>query len=174
MRVRRRDFDTAVATHGPKVYTLALYLLADPVEAEDVTQEVLVRLWRRGSEVAPERIRPWLLRVARNACIDSVRRRRGTRDAVADIASLDLTESSPNPECLAHASELGNRILRALKTLREPGRSVVVLREIQGMSYEEIGEVLTMSTNNVRVTLHRARRRLRNELKEVYDHVAAC
>ena len=75
-----------MATHGRKVYTLAVYLLANREEAEDVTQEVLIRLWRRGHEVVPEKIGPWL----------------------------------------------------------------------------------------VRVTLHRGRRRLREELKEVHDHVAAC
>ena len=175
MWMRRQDFDAAVATHGRKVYTLAVYLLANPEEAEDVTQEELVRLWRRGGDVAPEKIRPWLVQVTRNACIDSLRRRKdGSRVAVDDPAGLELQEPAPGPERLAHASQLGGRILQALDTLSEPGRSIVILREIQGLSYQEIGEALEMPMSSVRVTLHRGRRRLREELKEVHDHVAIC
>ena len=174
MWMRRQDFDAAVAVHGRKVYTLAVYLLANREEAEDVTQEVLVRLWRRGHEVLPEKIGPWLVRVTRNACIDAIRRRRdGTQVAIEDEAGIELHEPAPGPERLAHASQLGGRILLALDTLTEPGRSVVILREIQGLSYEEIGEALEMPLSSVRVTLHRGRRRLREELKEVHDHVAA-
>jgi RNA polymerase sigma-70 factor (ECF subfamily) len=175
MRMRRQDFDAAVATHGRKVHTLAVYLLANREEAEDVTQEVLVRLWRRGQEVMPEKIGPWLVRVTRNACIDTVRRRKGgTQVAIDDNAGIELHEPAPGPERLAHASQLGGKILSALDTLSEPGRSVVVLREIQGLSYREIGEALEIPLSSVRVILHRGRRRLREELKEVHDHVAAC
>jgi RNA polymerase sigma-70 factor (ECF subfamily) len=172
--MRRQDFDAAVAIHGRKVQTLAVYLLADREEAEDVTQEVLVRLWRRGHEVVPEKIGPWLVRVTRNACIDAVRRRkRRPQVAIDDEAGIELHEPAPGPERLAHAPQLGGSILQALETLTEPGRSVVILREIQGLSYQEIGEALEMPMSSVRVTLHRGRRRLREELEEVYDHVAA-
>jgi RNA polymerase sigma-70 factor (ECF subfamily) len=139
-----------------------------------VTQEVLVRLWRRGHEVLPEKIGPWLIRVTRNACIDVMRRRKGgSQVAIDDEAGIEIHEPAPGPERLAHASQLGGRILQALETLTEPGRSVVILREIQGLSYQEIGEALEMPMSSVRVTLHRGRRRLREELKEVHGHVAA-
>jgi len=175
MRMRRQDFDAAVATHGRKVHTLAVYLLANREEAEDVTQEVLIRLWRRGQDVVPEKIGPWLVRVTRNACIDFIRRRRGgSQVALDDGTGIELHEPAPGPERLAHASQLGGRILQALNVLTEPGRSVLILREIQGLTYEEIGDALEMPLSSVRVTLHRGRRRLREVLKEVHDHVAAC
>jgi len=175
MRMRRRDFNAAVAIHGRKVHTLAVYLLANREEAEDVTQEVLVRLWRRGHDVVPEKIGAWLVRVTRNACIDAIRRRKdGSQVAIDDGTGIELREPAPGPERLAHASQLGGRIVRALDALTEPGRSVVILREIQGLSYQEIGEALEMPMSSVRVTLHRGRRRLREELKEVHDHVAIC
>jgi RNA polymerase sigma factor (sigma-70 family) len=175
VRMRRQDFEAAVATHGRKVYTLAVYLLANREEAEDVTQEVLIRLWRRGHEVVPEKIGPWLVRVTRNACVDVMRRRKGgSQVAIDDESGIELHESAPGPERLARASQLGGTILQALDALAEPSRSIVILREIQGFSYREIGEALDMPMSNVRVTLHRGRRRLREELKEVHDHVAAC
>lgn len=175
MWMRRQDFDAAAATHGRKVYTLAVYLLANPEEAEDVTQEVLIRLWRSGHDVSPEKIRPWLVRVTRNACIDVIRRRKGGSPvAIDDGAGAELPEPAPGPERMAHASQLGRTILRALDVLSEPGRSVLILREIQGLSYQEISEALEMPMSSVRVILHRGRRRLRAELKEVHDHVAIC
>jgi len=175
VQMRQQDFDAALAVHGRKVYTLAVYLLANREEAEDVSQEVLVRLWRRGHEVLPEKLGPWLVRVTRNACIDAIRRRKGgSQVALDDGAGIELHEPAPGPEKLAHSSQLGRRIVQALDALTEPGRSVVILREIQGLSYQEIGEALEMPMSSVRVTLHRGRRRLREELKEVQDHVAAC
>ena len=176
MRMRREDFDAAVAKHARRVFTLAAYLLGDREEAEDVTQEVLIRLWRRGHEVDPERIGPWMLRVTRNAAIDTIRRRGVGVRAVMDPdgGSIDVPEDSPGPESLARSSQLGSRLLAALRALSEPHRSVVILREIQGLSYREIGEALEMPLNSVRVTLHRGRRRLREELKEVHHDVAVC
>lgn len=175
MWMRRQDFDAQVAAHGRKVFTLAVYLLANREEAEDVTQEVLIRLWRRGREVVPEKIGPWLVRVTRNACIDAIRSRKGgSQVAIDEPTGAELCEPAPGPERLAHAKQLGGRILQALNGLAEPGRSVVILREIQGLSYQEIGEALEMPMSSVRVTLHRGRRRLREELKGVRDHVAAC
>ena len=175
MRMRRDDFDAAVETHGRKVYTLAVYLLANREEAEDVTQEVLVKLWRRGQEVVPEKIGPWLVRVTRNACIDAVRRNRtGAQVALDDHVGNELSEPVPGPERLAHGAQLRGRIRQALETLSEPGRSVVILREIQGLTYQEIGDALEMPLSSVRVILHRGRRRLREVLREVHDHVAAC
>jgi RNA polymerase sigma-70 factor (ECF subfamily) len=125
--------------------------------------------------VLPEKIGPWLVRVTRNACIDAIRRRKdGGRVAIDDDSGVELLERTPGPENLAQASQLGGRIVRALATLSEPSRSVVILREIQGLSYKEIGEALEIPVSNVRVTLHRGRRRLREELREVRGHVAAC
>lgn len=176
MRMRRAVFDAAVAQHSRRVFTLAVYLLGDREEAEDVTQDVLIRLWRKGHQVAPERIGSWLVRVTRNACVDAMRRRgsgiRGVTESRQD-ALPEVASNFPGPETLAKSSQLGGRILTALTNLSEPHRSVVILREVQGLSYQEIGDALEMPVSNVRVTLHRGRRRLREELREVRNHVAA-
>jgi RNA polymerase sigma-70 factor (ECF subfamily) len=176
--MRREAFDEAVERHQRRVYTLASYLLGDSSDAEDVTQEVLIRLWKRGHEVDPNRLGPWLLRVTRNACID-LQRRRGSGPGVVSLVGdggtdLDPSETAPGPEVLARASELGTRIRQGLGSLSEPFRSVVILREIQGLTYQEIAEALEIPLSSVRASLHRGRRRLRDQLREVRDHVAAC
>jgi RNA polymerase sigma-70 factor (ECF subfamily) len=175
--MRQSVFDAAVAAHGTRVWTLAVYLLGDKTEAEDVVQEVLIRLWRHGAEVQEGRLRSWLMRVTRNACIDAVRRRRARVDGRRSKESCSLGHIEidvPGPERLAQSAELGDRIAVALERLQEPQRSVVVMREIQGMSYREIAEVMEMPLNSVRVALHRGRARLRLALEEVRDHVATA
>ena len=170
MGMERAAFETAVAEHGGKVFTLSVYLLRDP-------QEVLMRLWKHGSEVDPRKVGAWLLRVARNRCIDVIRAR-STRDskAVEDGRERleEVIDDRAGPEQRARASQLRDRIRDALDGLTEPSRSVVILREIQGLTYEEIGSALEMPLSSVRVTLHRARIRLRDALREEVDHAAVC
>lgn len=169
--------DAVVAEHQRRVFTLAVYLLGDREEAEDVTQEVLIQCWQRGHEVASERLGAWLLKVTRNRCIDRSRARR-TRRAHGMVAvgdrMLEAVDRDPGPEGRLRGAQLGDAIRRALAALAEPYRSVVILREIQGLSYTEIADALEMPLNTVRVTLHRARRKLRDELREEYDRAAVC
>lgn len=176
-RIPVEAVDAVVAEHQRRVFTLAVYLLGNREEAEDVTQEVLIQCWRRGHEVAPERLGAWLLKVTRNRCIDRARARR-TRRLNGMVAAgdrvLEAVDRGPGPEGLLRGAQLGDAIRRALSALAEPYRSVVILREIQGLSYGEIADALEMPLNTVRVTLHRARRRLRDELREEYDRAAVC
>lgn len=175
--MERTAFDSAVAEHGGRVFTLAVYLLNNREEAEDVTQEVLVRFWQRGPEVDPNRVGAWLMRVTRNRCIDALRTRKSARNASVMHDGARVLEMAvdarPGPERRARAAELGSIISHALAGLSEPYRSTVVLREIQGRTYDEIADILNMPLNTVRVNLHRARRMLRAALREEYDHAAA-
>jgi RNA polymerase sigma-70 factor (ECF subfamily) len=172
----RQRFEAAVERHQRRVFTLARYLLSDREEAEDVTQEVLIRMWRSGGRVAPERLEAWLLRVTRNACYDRLRSRRSaTRVFAVDPtseATVALEAEGPSPESVVGGSEIGRRLCAALAELREPAKSVVILREIQGLSYQQIADVLELPLSTVRVSLHRGRRRLRELLREVYRHVS--
>jgi RNA polymerase sigma-70 factor (ECF subfamily) len=170
------DFDRAVVRHQRRVFTLAAYLLSSRVEAEDVTQEVFVKLWNSGDSIPPERIGAWLLRVARNACFDQLRRWRWQRRRCPIAAPADrLAEAAseaPGPEVMTAASQLGRRLLEELGRLGEPQRSIIILRHVEGLSCREIGEVVEMTEGSVRVALHRARRRLRDRLREAHDNAA--
>jgi len=173
--MERNRFDSTVSRYSRRVFTFASYLLGDPAEAEDITQEVLIKLWKRGGEIDPDRLGAWLLTVTRNACTD-VLRRRGRTAKVIPIRPetqppADHPSPAPSPEIMAEGSQLGETILRALNELNEPARTVVILREIQGLSYREISDVTEINIDTVRVVLHRARRRLRNSLREVQLHV---
>ncbi len=170
------DFEHAARRWQRRIFTFAAYTLADAVEAEEVTQEVLVRLWRHPEMLRSDRLEAWLLRVARNLCVDRFRSLRSHSTVFDHQRSADdeaHVDAGPSPERAAAAAQLRHRIAVALSLLPEPQRSVVILREIHGLSYDDIAHALQISPANVKVSLHRGRRRLRERLEEVQDHVAA-
>lgn len=169
-----KRFRTLVDQHRHRVYTFAYYSLGNREEAEDVTQEVLIRLWKHREGVKEQTLPAWLSRVTKNACIDAIRRRRayGAR-VVASGEGEELIQGvshEPSPEAAAETSELRAQIQEALSRLSEPYRSVVILREIQDMKYEQISESLELPLNTVKSYLHRGRKMLRDELQGTLSH----
>lgn len=165
-------FDSAVEQHQRRIFSFAYYLLHNREEAEDVTQEVLLRLFRHRRKVEPERMGAWLLRVTRNACYDLLRQRRTRNRHTAEIDD-EVACELPDPHTLSPEAQAGNAAFRCrleeeLRELSEPYRSVLILREIQGLKYREIADTLEMPLNTVRVHLHRGRRKLRERLHEDY------
>ncbi len=171
------DFEYVARRWQRRIFTFAAYTLGDVAEAEEVTQDVLVRLWRHPEMLRSEGLEPWLLRVTRNLCIDRFRGLRSRANVLDDRGPLHAVETHvdgrPTPERSAAAAQLRRHIAVALSGLPEPQRSVVILREIHGLSYDDIADAVQISPANVKVSLHRARRRLRERLEEVHDHVAA-
>jgi RNA polymerase sigma-70 factor (ECF subfamily) len=163
-------FDDTARAYRRRVYSFARYLLSSREEAEDVTQEVLLRLWRHQDGVEEERLGSWLLRVTRNACYDLLRRRRS--EATQGAASLDdetareLASAEPDPQSRAETADFRRRLLGALGELGEPYKSIIILREVQGSTHREIGEALGIPEVTVRVHLHRGRKKLREQLRE--------
>ncbi len=168
-----RAYEDVVSKQQRKVYTYARYLLNHPEEAEDVTQEVFLKLWHHWSEIEIHSVRAWLLRVTRNACFDLLRKRRSRLRVVEPDTDPKVLERAPastsGPEREAARADLRRHLLDALARLAEPYRSVLVLREIQQLPYREIGEILDLPLNTVKVYIHRGRRRLRQELAVRYD-----
>lgn len=157
----------ALAAHRHLVYGYALRLLGDASDAADVTQEVLVRVWRQGDGIEPERRTAWVLRVTRNACLDALRARQ-TRRAYTpndDLAIAAAPCTGESPDALTEAADFQRRLERALDRLDEPYRSIVILREIQALPYADIAEALDLPLNTLKVYLHRARRSLREALR---------
>jgi RNA polymerase sigma-70 factor (ECF subfamily) len=169
-----KKFRSLADQHRHRVYTFAYYSLGNREEAEDVTQEVLVRLWKNWEDLEEVTLPAWISRVTRNACIDAVRRRRAYRTrVVASGDGEDMVQGisiEPGPDATAEASELRETIQGALASLQEPYRSIVILREIQDLKYEEISENLELPLNTVKSYLHRGRRMLREKLSGALDH----
>ena len=158
-----RRFHQWVDEYQDQAWTLASYLLKDRSEAEDVCQEAFVKLWQHRDSIDPLKVKSWLMKVTRNGCLDRLRRRRVTEE-LGDAA--DQNEAS-GPLQDTQRTELAQRLVRSITGLGEPYRSLVVLRDIHQHSYEDVATVLELSLSQVKVYLHRARKRLREQLAEV-------
>ena len=157
-------FNTLVNLHENQVFSLALQLLRDRGEAEDITQETFIKLWENLPKVDLVRARPWLLQVTRNACFDRMRRRNLERGTVSPGDEADVSGS---PERLLEQDQVRNRVSEAIAALDEPYRTLVILRDIQHNSYRDIERILELSADQVKVYLYRARQKLKRILNEV-------
>jgi RNA polymerase sigma-70 factor, ECF subfamily len=156
------------------VYALARRMLSDPDEAADATQEVFVRVMRsvlgfRGDSA----FGTWLHRITVNVCLTMLRRRSRAREAglVAGHTPFALPDddsglvtSGPAPDDRAETADLISRSEAALAELPEDARTVVVLRDIEGLSTKEVAELLSVSESVVKVRLHRAHAKLRAQV----------
>jgi RNA polymerase sigma-70 factor (ECF subfamily) len=152
-----------VDEYQDQAWTLARYLLKDPAEAEDACQEAFVKLWHNQDRIDPDKIRPWLMRVTRNLCLDRLRRRHPTEE----WQEWQKPDDGPGPMQELQQHELGEWLKHSINGLTEPYRSLVVLRDVHQHSYEEVASVLELSLTQVKVYLHRARKQLREQLAEV-------
>ncbi|MCP4655869.1 MAG: RNA polymerase sigma factor [bacterium] len=175
--MREGEFQDLVSRHRDRIFTFAFYSLKNREDAEDVTQEVLIRLWKHRHRLADDYLTAWILRVTRNACCDVVRRRRVRQGRIEEHAHQPEIDSmpshDPDPHSHAEAADFRRRLRAALSTLPEPHRSIVVLREIQGLKYDEIAATVGKPLNTIKVYLHRGRKLLREQLREVPAYAKA-
>src|SRR5512139_2021862 len=150
------DFQAAVLEHKDRVYSYARYLLRDADDAQDVAQECLVRLWRHRERVEPGLpCRNWLLRAAHNLCIDRIRRRSTRPEFRPDDEAPDPPDVRPDAHRLAQWAQAARFLERALLDLSERDRAIVLLREVEGLPYEEIAAMLGLNIGTLKATLHR-------------------
>lgn len=158
-----RRYRQWVKQYQDQAWTVARYILKDAQEAEDATQEAFVKLWHNQDNIDPERIGPWLMKVTRNGCLDRLRRRKDNVEFDESYMSAD----GNGPLQGVTNRETGQWLQRAIGRLKEPYRSLVVLRDINQHSYEEVAGMLELSLAQVKTYLHRARKQLREQLAEV-------
>jgi len=166
------DFEAVVDRCQSNVYTYACHLLRDPAAAEDLTQEVFLRLWRHWQRIDVARVDAWLTRVTRNLCYDKWRLERTARQYLVPPLPGEVeaaVDATPGPQQHAEATDFRQRFEAAVAKLSEPARSALILREVLGYKYREIADALELPLNTVRVYLHRGRKKLRLELADAAD-----
>lgn len=149
-----------------RLYRLAFHLVRDRDEAEDVVQETFIRAWQRRGELRdPGAVVPWLSRIARNAARDRLRwwKRRPDRER----AGAERADELPGADLQLAAGERAAEVRRALDVLSEKHRVILLLREVEDMSYEQIAELLDLPIGTVESRLHRARGALARKLEKV-------
>lgn len=160
------SWEQIVTEHSARVYRLAYRLTGNRHDAEDLTQETFVRVFRSLSGYAPGSFEGWLHRITTNLFLDGVRRRRRVRmDPLGDDAGRVAAVPGPGtPELGFEHTHLDHDIQRALDALSPEFRAAVVLCDIEGLSYEEIAVTLGVKLGTVRSRIHRARAQLREAL----------
>ena len=159
-------WEDIVRAHSARVYRLAYRLTGNSHDAEDLTQEVFVRVFRSLSSYTPGTFEGWLHRITTNLFLDSARRRQRIKfEGLADEMAHRLAGSEPTPAQAFDDSHLDDDVQAALKALPPEYRAAVVLCDIEGFSYEEIAATLGVKLGTVRSRIHRGRAQLRSALE---------
>lgn len=151
-----KDYNESVLLYADNVYRFIVKNLRHTEDAEDIVQSAFEKLWIHKDNVEPSKAKSYLFTVAYHLLIDHTRKAK----------RISLQESFENDTQTAYQENKAlKKVLHdALATLNETHRSLVLLKDYEGYSYEEIGEITKLTTDQVRVYLHRARLKLRNYL----------
>ncbi|MGI9092097.1 MAG: RNA polymerase sigma factor SigE [Mycobacteriales bacterium] len=173
------SWDEVVREHSSRVYRLAYRLSGNKQDAEDLTQETFVRVFRSLANYRPGTFEGWLHRITTNLFLDMVRRRQRIRfDALAEdnagVPGAALAGREPSPEQAYADAHLDPDVQRALDALPPDFRVAVVLCDIEGLTYEEIAATLDIKLGTVRSRIHRGRLALRQTLAHRAPSAAAA
>lgn len=163
-RAAMPSWDELVRQHADRVYRLAYRLSGNQHDAEDLTQETFIRVFRSVQSYQPGTFEGWLHRITTNLFLDMVRRRARIRMEALPEDYDRVPSVGPTPEQIYHDALLGPDLQAALDSLPPEFRAAVVLCDIEGLSYEEIGATLGVKLGTVRSRIHRGRQALRDYL----------
>lgn len=168
-RLRAGDapaFEDLVMTYQHRVFGVALRMLGNRAEAEEVAQEAFVRAHRALGEFRGDaKLSTWLYAITSRLCLNRLASGERGMARQGEDALLRLSDAGPRPDAALERRELEAALGRAIADLPEDRRIVVVLRDLEGLSYEEIAQVLELELGTVRSRLHRARAELREKLE---------
>jgi RNA polymerase sigma-70 factor (ECF subfamily) len=155
------QYQLTIKAHRSRIYSFAYYSLRAKEDAEDVTQEVFIKLWQHWQQIDHLKVGGWLMRVARNAVVDHVRKRKPAEDGIDHYADVELQPVDEEGGQEIDQARVKQGLMEAIRELDEPFKSILIMRDIQGLSYTDIQASLNLSESQVKVYLHRARRKLR-------------
>lgn len=170
-RLQKRDeaaFEELIRQYEKKVYTLCFRMCGNSEDAEEAAQDAFLALWRGIDRFRQESsLSTWIYRLATNACIDTLRRRKKQSGSVSlddEELFVDAVDTSPQPQETVEHRETQKLLQEGLSALPEEYRKVLILREIEGLSYTEIAESASIELGTVKSRISRGRSFLRNFL----------
>jgi len=176
-RIRNRDksaMEDLIRVHGSKLYGLALQIMRNEDDAQEVMQDALMSIWNKiESFEGRSAFSSWMYRVTANVALMKLRKQKKFEQNVSieshgtenDVPIIQLPDKREQPDAAALREELGERTRAAIDALAEPYRSAVLLSDVEGMSLAEIAEATESSVPAVKNRLHRARLALRKVLE---------
>ncbi len=172
-------FEELVVTHQKLIYNLAYRMTGNEEDAFDVVQEAFLRAFKSIKRFnMNSSFGTWIYRIASNICIDLLRKRKKTRtypltqqDYCGKNSTRVIAQSDDLPEEQAERRDIRNKVRQAINNLPEDQRVIIILRDIQGRSYKEIGEILKLNIGTVKSRISRARAYLKEELQKLEEQI---
>ena len=164
-------FDYLIKQHKNKIFNYAIYMMKNQMDAEDITQEVLIRTWENINKFNFYAAKGWMMRTTHNLCVDYLRRNKKINYKEVQIEE-ECHEEMADPELECNPEKLADKIItdteikEAIERLPERFKSPFVLYELQEFKYKEISKILDVPLNTVKVNILRARKQLQKELKK--------
>ena len=156
--MKRHEYNIAVSTHSGKLYGFALKFLRNSEDAQDIVQDVFEKLWINRKKVEVEKAKAWMFTTAHNAMINYVMKKQRM--------ILPGDELIPEPAKSERSSFESSQVVdRAVSILPPVQKSIILLRDLEGYTYDEIGDILKLSPSQVKVYLFRARNKIKKQLK---------
>lgn len=166
-------FETLISSYQKKVYNIAYRMLGNIDDASEIAQEVFIKVFKSIRQFKGEAaFSTWVYKITVNMCLDELRKRKKSRAVYIDEAvrledgevEKQIPGELPGPEEMAEKNELRKIVENAIRRLDEKHRCVIVLRDIQGMSYEEIAQILNCPSGTIKSRINRARAALKDML----------
>ncbi|MGJ3507468.1 RNA polymerase sigma factor SigE [Enemella sp. A6] len=159
------SWEEVVTRYSGQVYRLAYRLTGNQFDAEDLTHETFIRVFKSLHRFKPGTFEGWLHRITTNLFLDTARRKKRIRfDGLVDNQAERIASRDPSPDEVLNDADLDHDVAAALANLAPEFRAAVVLCDIEGLSYEEVANVLDVKIGTVRSRIHRGRAQLRAEL----------
>ncbi|MHB1315520.1 MAG: RNA polymerase sigma factor [Christensenellales bacterium] len=170
-RAQRGDaeaFEELIAAYEKGIYNLALKIMCQREDAMDMTQNAILRIYQSLSKFRGDSsLSTWIYRITTNICLDELRKRRNKTVSMEQLAEKGvlLTDDSLSPQRAAEANQIQRAVNNAIAALDEQSRAVFVLRDLKGLSYQEISDILQCEMGTMKSRLNRARAKLAKQLE---------
>jgi RNA polymerase sigma-70 factor (ECF subfamily) len=160
-------FKSTVLPTKHKMYRVALRITGNPVEAEDVVQEVFIKVWENRSELGEvDNLPAWCMQMTKNRAIDKIRLKANQTEGIEGLYSMSSKDTSPDRK--AELKDAVQHVKQLMEQLPEAQRMAMELRDIEGMSYQEISKVLGQSLSQVKTNIFRARKGIKTKLQQLW------
>jgi RNA polymerase sigma-70 factor (family 1) len=167
--MRSSEFKMRVMPYSDRIYRMAYRFMGNREEAEDIVQEVYLKLWGLRKELDKyDSIEAFSIRITRNLCLDYLRKRKTNQNAMNSERNNWEDYYSETPEHSLEKKEEKEVVLSLIEALPEPQRSLVHLRHIEEKEYDEIASMVNMNVNAIRVSISRARKQMREMLEKTH------
>lgn len=149
-----------------KLYRFAFRLLGNEEDAQDITQDALMKVWAMQEKMMElQNLEAWCMRITRNLALDKIKSRKYRMADDLDRAGEVVASPQKTPHAAMEQNDVMQKVRAAIQSLPEKYRTVMELRDIDGLAYQEIADIMNMELNDVKVNLHRARKTVREKLQ---------